>query len=321
MKNYFEQINKIIDALTLDCSQENSMSSIEKDLIMEKLRKVYSQVVKFKVIEDENVDKQPMHAKDTSAAESVLPVSPSEEPPIQKPTSNNGFPAAKAVLPNEPVHKSTSRAANKVSVDYDLFFDPEEMPLQSETQLPTSQPETNFTPLVPKQVMAEQAAKTETVPSETSSAQPVRRKSETAKPKPKPVLAQPTQSLDEEDDLLQFNPPESAVTAKGIGINTARSLNDLFNERREDHSLGSQFQHTKVGDLTKAISINDKFTYIRELFNNRGEEFSAAIKKLNQCLNMDEAFNQLEELKNQYYWDTSGNAYLSLCDLLRRKFS
>lgn len=84
--------------------------------------------------------------------------------------------------------------------------------------------------------------------------------------------------------------------------------------------MGTQFQHAKVVDLTKAISINDKFTFIKELFNNKGEEFSAAIQQLNQCANMDEAFDCLEALKKKYYWDSTATAYLSLCDLLRRKY-
>ena len=41
-----------------------------------------------------------------------------------------------------------------------------------------------------------------------------------------------------------------------------RSLNDLFNEQKQD--LGDKFQQTKITDLTKAMSINDKFLFIRE---------------------------------------------------------
>lgn len=141
-----------------------------------------------------------------------------------------------------------------------------------------------------------------------------------------------------EDDLLEFvvaggrktpSAPAAQKPAPAGQTNSPvhqtnggrRSLNDLIHEQREDHSLGNQFQHAKVVDLTKAISINDKFTYIRELFKNRGEEFSAAIQKLNGCVNLEEAFDELENLKRHYYWDSTSNAYLSLCDLLRRKFA
>ena len=121
----------------------------------------------------------------------------------------------------------------------------------------------------------------------------------------------------DEDDLLQFIPKPQTLKPG----TSQRSLNDLFTEKDGDHSLGAQFQNAKVHDLTKAISINDKFTYIKELFNNKGEEFSAAITSLNQCRNMEEAFNCLEGLKQKYFWDSTSTTYLSLCDLLRRKFN
>ena len=96
------------------------------------------------------------------------------------------------------------------------------------------------------------------------------------------------EDLHEEDDILHFIPPKSAPAKPA---KPQRSLNDLFNERREDHSISSQYQHAKVRDLTKAISINDKFIYIKELFHNRGEDFSAAIRQLNEIQNMEEAFD------------------------------
>lgn len=97
-----------------------------------------------------------------------------------------------------------------------------------------------------------------------------------------------------------------------------RSLNDLFNEKKQD--LGEKFQQSKIVDLTKAMSINDKFLFIRELFKNKSEEFSRAIQTLNKCENIEEAFDIMEGLKKQYFWDSTSSAYLALCDLVRRKF-
>jgi hypothetical protein len=99
-----------------------------------------------------------------------------------------------------------------------------------------------------------------------------------------------------------------------------KSLNDLLTEKKEDNSLGSKLQQSKIEDLSKAISINDKFLFIRELFNNKGEEFSASIQKLNECNNLEDAFALMEKLKKYYFWDTTSSAYLSLCDLIRRKY-
>ena len=132
--------------------------------------------------------------------------------------------------------------------------------------------------------------------------------------KPQQIEEQPKSEQIVEERPTSGNPPQKPKPQQ-------RSLNDLFNERREDHSISSQYQHARVGDLTKAISISDKFIYIKELFHNRGEDFSAAIRQLNECKNMEEAFDCLDKLKQKYFWDSKSDAYLSFCDLLRRKFS
>ncbi|MDR3046678.1 MAG: hypothetical protein LBU51_03565 [Bacteroidales bacterium] len=99
-----------------------------------------------------------------------------------------------------------------------------------------------------------------------------------------------------------------------------RTLNDLFIENQQKSSVYSQMQNVKGSDLTKLISINDKFLFIRELFNNKGEEFSSSVQKLNDCLTLEDAFEEIDRMKLEYYWDISSPAYLKLCDLIRRRY-
>ena len=156
-------------------------------------------------------------------------------------------------------------------------------------------------------------------PQKPESPKPAPQKVETPKPASKKPVAPPAPQKPEPPQPAPQKPevPQKPATSS----EPKRSLNDLFNERREDHSISSQYRHAKVGDLTKAISINDKFIYIKELFHNRGEDFSASIHRLNECKSMDEAFDCLEELKQKFFWDSKSDAYLSFCDLLRRKYS
>ena len=141
---------------------------------------------------------------------------------------------------------------------------------------------------------------------------------------------------EEEEEVVAMEPPiitpDLSTPPQETTVNTkieepvqpekpaVRSLNDLLNESKEDKSLNTKFQNVKVTDLTKLISINDKFLFIRELFKNRGEEFSTAIQTFNNCQNIDDAFNYMETLKKKYYWDSTSPAYLTFCDLIRRKF-
>ena len=154
--------------------------------------------------------------------------------------------------------------------------------------------------------------------------------SEVSEPKPEPVpepVVEEVQDPEPEEpveskaetvrkfaQILELEPQSQAETEKP----QQRSLNDLFNQQKQD--LSEKFQQTKITDLTKAMSINDKFLYIRELFKNKSEEFSRAIHTLNNCENIEEAFDIMEGLKKQYFWDSTSSAYLSLCDLVRRKF-
>ena len=127
------------------------------------------------------------------------------------------------------------------------------------------------------------------------------------------------------DDILEFIPNAQPLSGllfeeKSIPKTEKKSLNDLLTEKKEEQTLGVRFQQSHIPDITKAIAINEKFTFIRELFRNSGVDFSNAIQKLNECENIDDAFVLMETLKHQYLWDTTSTSYLSLCDLVRRKF-
>ncbi len=113
----------------------------------------------------------------------------------------------------------------------------------------------------------------------------------------------------------QVQAPQTDATAH------KKSLSDYLHDGKEDNSIASKYQNSKITDLSKAITINDKFLYIRELFNQRGEEFKDALSELNNCQTLDTAFELLEKYRQHYFWDTSTSAYLSFCDLIRRKYS
>jgi hypothetical protein len=140
-----------------------------------------------------------------------------------------------------------------------------------------------------------------------------------------PLVEEPLVEEPFVDDILEFIPdakPQSTLLFDDATLPKPekKSLNDLLTEKKDDNSLGTKFQQSYIPDLTKAIAINEKFTFIRELFQNSGNNFSNSIQKLNECDNIEAAFALMEELKHQYLWDTTSSAYLSLCDLVRRRF-
>ena len=306
MQNSFKQINEIIDNLLVICNENCQLPKIEKDIFLEKLRKLYlqSQMIEELEIPVKLEEEEPEYEVHKGMEDDV---------DLFFDTDHESYDAPDAV------EEEAEEPIEEPAPEPEPIPEPEPEPAKKPVSEPVKEPEPVAQPAKPApepqpkpqaELKLELEPEPEVVKPKVAATQP----SKVAQ-KPEQVI-EPEQLNDEnEDDLLQFIPQKSAPKA------APRSLNDLFNKQQEDRSLGGQFQHAKVGDLTKAISINDKFTFIKELFNNKGEEFSAAIQQLNQCSSMDEAFDCLENLKKKYFWDSTATAYLSLCDLLRRKYN
>ena len=328
MQNSFKQINEIIDNLLVICNEGCQLPKIEKDILLEKLRKLYlqSQMIEELEIPAKIEEEEPEYEVHKGMEDDV---------DLFFDTDHESYGAPKTSMAEELIVKP----APKLETVPEPMPKPVKESIPEPVKMPVSEPVAKIvvepTPVQKPAPQAELKLELKSEPEVIKPRTPAPQPSQVAQ-KPEQVIGPEQLSHNDEDDLLQFIPQKSTTKPqpapekptqpvqpqeKPLQTTTPRSLNDLFNKQQEDRSLGSQFQHAKVGDLTKAISINDKFTYIKELFNNKGEEFSAAIQKLNQCANMDEAFDCLEGLKKKYFWDSTATAYLSLCDLLRRKYN
>ncbi len=98
------------------------------------------------------------------------------------------------------------------------------------------------------------------------------------------------------------------------------TIHDSIKTNNQGKSVVSKLQNSTVNDLVRAIGINDKFLFIRELFNNKYHEYSDNINKLNSFDNFDEAFTFLDTLKNKYSWNDESDACLKISDLVRRRY-
>jgi len=320
MNDDYQKMSELLDKLLSDSEKGIKLAFIEKEILLEKVRKLYVQLSGCETEEYE------------APKSETAPAAPAPEPKKQ-------YSPAKTMEEDVELFFDTEHESYK-AVEQDLehiakeINEAQEQPVQTPEPPKATEPEPDiFDQIEEKKVeeKADDAPLTDNAedlfiePDFEITAQPEEPSVveeepviEVKEPEVEEVHEEKGEEVHEEDDILQFIPPKSAPAKPA---KPQRSLNDLFNERHEDHSISSQYQHAKVRDLTKAISINDKFIYIKELFHNRGEDFSAAIRQLNECQNMEEAFDCLEELKQKFFWDSKSDAYLSFCDLLRRKYS
>lgn len=74
--------------------------------------------------------------------------------------------------------------------------------------------------------------------------------------------------------------------------------------------------HTKKME----ISLNQKFQFINELFNQNATEYSLAIDQLNDCENLADTESYVLGLKSAYNWKDQNETYKRLMELSKKRF-
>ena len=341
MQTVHDELGQIIDNLLLIKNNTDKISSIEKDILLQNLREAYLSILRYPVSDEVQVvekqeEKIEEPQKDTVKEEVVEKKEEMEETkPLEEENEEMDTDILEFV---KAVPKAVFEEKSPIQQTPDLFSEPTSVPEPEKVVEPEPIPEpvkeVEPEPVVEAKPEPVVEAKPEpvVVPEPEPIVEPEVEKPEDSElaedalepePIPEPVKVvepEPVKVVEHEPVAAPELAPESKVFTqpKVEEKPQQRSLNDLFNEQKQD--LGEKFQQTKITDLTKAMSINDKFLFIRELFKNKSEEFSHAIHTLNKCENIEEAFDTMEGLKKQYFWDSTSSAYLALCDLVRRKF-
>jgi hypothetical protein len=105
---------------------------------------------------------------------------------------------------------------------------------------------------------------------------------------PKTEIPQSTPvSKKEEPSRTPKKPVKSKVIADTFD-STGR-INEQLGSLRDDDNVSELIKTTPLMNLDDAIGVNDKFLFIREIFNGSPESYDQAISKLNNAANFSEA--------------------------------
>lgn len=106
--------------------------------------------------------------------------------------------------------------------------------------------------------------------------------------------------------------PEKAVI--GETFQKERSLNDAMSEQK---STESALNNGPISSLRAAIGLNDRFLFIREIFDNNTEKYNTVIENLDKLETIQQAVEYLKANLSLQKNDTS----MKFVDLLKRRFS
>jgi hypothetical protein len=97
----------------------------------------------------------------------------------------------------------------------------------------------------------------------------------------------------------------------------AETINEQLGSRKDDNDLHDAIKHKLLLNLSDAIGVNDKFLFIREIFNGSPEAYSQAIKKLDETISFTEAKALIIGFAGE---NTESGAAGQLLELVKRKF-
>lgn len=98
------------------------------------------------------------------------------------------------------------------------------------------------------------------------------------------------------------------------------SLNDRLKEEKTE--VAHVLKETPIKDLRKAIGINDRFVFVRELFRGDDAVYERSIKTINNFNIYSEAEYWIaRELKHKLGWDDRNDTVAHFYSLVRRRFS
>jgi hypothetical protein len=131
------------------------------------------------------------------------------------------------------------------------------------------------------------------------------------------IVPQPDRAITTEKPVKTEKNTESTIIADTF-ITNPDTINEQIGGRKDDSDLLGSMTHRKIEALSDAIGINDRFLFIRELFNGSSETYNQAITKLDETNSLEDARAVILSYAGEIKED--GAASL-LYDLVKRKFA
>ena len=129
-----------------------------------------------------------------------------------------------------------------------------------------------------------------------------------------PKSAKPKPQENSLFDYLKSDPVEPQPTVRTL----ADTLNK--NGRNVEEQLETRVNAKKVEDLRTIININDKFSFMSELFHNNMKAYNDFIMRLNSYTDREEALAYVNEVSSQYMWHENSLVVKNFYKIFDRKF-
>jgi len=125
-----------------------------------------------------------------------------------------------------------------------------------------------------------------------------------------------------QNDAVEINKlPLTEINRKQTIADKYNGASDSLNDRIAAHivqqDLASKLKQHPIENLNKAIKLNDKVWFIKELFNGNADLYKQTISTINQMADMDEA---LDFLERNFSFEQGKESFKSFIEFIYRRF-
>lgn len=301
-----ERLAKVV-ALVEQWQMGGEMPTIERDLALEELRRAYDELLGVDVQPREFVETREESVAGAVAAPSagelfdevldidaLLGLTDDSEPAAEPQSDVESISEPEAILKSEPESLPDSEPAKAVVEQTTTtlgggLFDIEDIPVRSKSRKIISLYGTPANP-APSRVVE---------PVATELSEPVVQPATAAQPKPEPIV----------EPKSQPQPAERLADVLGGGVT-------VLGDKMTTEEPTAPFN--RIDDLHKAISLNDKFLMINDLFGGDAGKYEDTINTLNEFEDLDECMIYIVE---NFAWNPDLDGTKLLVSLIERKLS
>lgn len=297
-------------------SAKREISEIERDIILDKLRKLYSAVL---ALEENTIAEEEVVVPVDSIAEEVAPeeeIVPEEESAVEE-IEEEESPVAE-IQPEPEVEESIAEPTPEVEENV------------AEESIAEPAPEVKNEEAVQEVVVIEEPVTAaeeamlslyddddDVVVEEQPTEEPV------VEPAPEvevEVAEEPTEEVVYEENVVEEQPteeekePAAPAILGEVLVEEQTRLGDTFADRVADADVASAA--AAVSSLRQSITLNDKYILMRDLFAGDNEYYNSVISELDSFESLEDAMLYIYD---NHHWNPNSEGVLLLMDLLSRK--
>jgi hypothetical protein len=123
----------------------------------------------------------------------------------------------------------------------------------------------------------------------------------------------------EESPEYEEEPVAAAPVLKQVHIPLPENMNDRLGKTiPAQETLAQKLESSPIGDLKRAITLNQRFQFARELFKGNNQDYEVTIDKLNNS-SREDALKTLENLRARYEWNDESPVTQDFRELVQRR--